>query len=137
MFSGFENYFVLEKIFGQVDIFSGAELNALNIFWGNSQINLELKTASAVISMPKRWKQTQAERTHGVYVYFTLHCITALEVNFDDFGFDLNKPLKIVSGKAELCDTENRIELLFENNQWFRCRYKVGIIQNTSNKAKP
>ena len=92
MFSGFENYFVLEKIFGQVDIFSGAELNALNIFWGNSQINLELKTACEVISMPKRWKQTQAERTHGVYVYFTLHCITALEVNFDDFGFDLNKP---------------------------------------------
>ena len=44
MFAGIDNYFILENMFGKADVFAGAELNMLNIFWKDDIVRLEIKT---------------------------------------------------------------------------------------------
>ena len=49
MFAGIDNYFILENMFGKADVFAGAELNMLNIFWKDDIVRLEIKTFQKVL----------------------------------------------------------------------------------------
>lgn len=131
MFAGIDNYFVLEKIFGQVDIFLGAELNMLNIFWTDSRVNLEIRTAqNHVLNEPKRWKVGEKNSDGNYYIYITLQGVCSFESNIRT---STDRLLKIVSGGIREDDHKNKIELFFEEGQFFKCIYTMGRIQNTSN----
>lgn len=130
MFAGIDNYFILEKMFGHVDIFSEAELNMLNIFWKDSRVNLEIKTAHDVLNRPKRWNASKIYDDGSYYIYITLQGVHLFESNIKT---PTGVPLKIISGKILEKGKENIIELFFEMGQFFKCTYTVGRIQNTSN----
>lgn len=129
MFAGIDNYFILEKMFGQVDIFSEAELNMLNIFWKDSRVNLEIKTAHDMVNKSKRWKMRQEDGDGNSYIYITLQGVLFFESNVRTPTVD---PLKIVSGRIQEKNSKNMIELFFETGQFFKCVYTAGRIQNTS-----
>ena len=130
MFAGIDNYFILEKMFGQVDLFSEAELNMLNIFWRDSRVNLEIKTAHKVLNRPKRWNAPKIYDDGNCYIYITLQGVHLFESNIRT---PTGVPFKIISGKILEKGRENLIELFFEMGEFFKCTYTVGRIQNTSN----
>lgn len=127
MLPGIDNYFVLEKIFGTSNIFDNSEIILLNIFWNEGEVKLEIRTTCAIIEPPKRWK---ANYTKWAYVYITLHgvnCISmSLRANIED------KPLKIIQGKVEPLGSVSMLELMCDNNQYFKCNFLIGRVQNTS-----
>ena len=49
MFAGIDNYFILENMFGKADVFAGAELNMLNIFWKDDIVRLNSVYTSNVV----------------------------------------------------------------------------------------
>ena len=129
MFAGIDNYFILENMFGQADVFAGAELNMLNIFWKDDIVRLEIKTFQKVLNRPKRW-DIRKESCNNSYIYITLQGISSFESNMVSVN---NGLLKIISGGIKADNNENRIELFFEQGWFFKCAYMVGRIQNTSN----
>ena len=131
MFAGIVNYFILEKMFGKANVFAGAELNMLNIFWRDDIVKLEIKTVQKeVLDRPKRWDIRKESSDNSCYIYITLQGISSFESNMVATNDGL---LKIISGGIKADNNENRIELFFEQGQFFRCVYTIGRIQNTSN----
>ena len=78
MFAGIDNYFILENMFGKADVFAGAELNMLNIFWKDDIVRLEIKTFQKVLNRPKRW-DIRKESCDNSFIYITLQGISSFE----------------------------------------------------------
>ena len=129
MFAGIDNYFILENMFGKADVFAGAELNMLNIFWKDDIVRLEIKTFQKVLNRPKRW-DIRKESCDNSFIYITLQGISSFESNMVSIN---NGLLKIISGGIKAVNNKNQIELFFEQGWFFKCVYMVGRIQNTSN----
>ena len=129
MFAGIDNYFILENMFGKADVFAGAELNMLNIFWKDDIVRLEIKTFQKVLNRPKRW-DIRKESCDNSFIYITLQGISSFESNMVSMN---NGLLKIISGGIKADNNKNQIELFFEQGWFFKCVYMVGRIQNTSN----
>lgn len=129
MFAGIDNYFILENMFGKADVFAGAELNMLNIFWKDDIVRLEIKTFQKVLNRPKRW-DIGKESCDNSFIYITLQGISSFESNMVSIN---NGLLKIISGGIKADNNKNQIELFFEQGWFFKCVYMVGRIQNTSN----
>ena len=129
MFAGIDNYFILENMFGKADVFAGAELNMLNIFWKDDIVRLEIKTFQKVLNRPKRW-DIRKESCDNSFIYITLQGISSFESNMVSIN---NGLLKIISGGIKADNNKNQIELFFEQGWFFKCVYMVGRIQNTSN----
>ena len=129
MFAGIDNYFILENMFGKADVFAGAELNMLNIFWKDDIVRLEIKTFQKVLNRPKRW-DIRKESCDNSFIYLTLQGISSFESNMVSIN---NGLLKIISGGIKADNNKNQIELFFEQGWFFKCVYMVGRIQNTSN----
>ena len=129
MFAGIDNYFILENMFGNADVFAGAELNMLNIFWKDDIVRLEIKTFQKVLNRPKRW-DIRKESCDNSFIYITLQGISSFESNMVSIN---NGLLKIISGGIKADNNKNQIELFFEQGWFFKCVYMVGRIQNTSN----
>ena len=129
MFAGIDNYFILENMFGKADVFAGAELNMLNIFWKDDIVRLEIKTFQKVLNRPKRW-DIRKESCDNSFIYITLQGISSFESNMVSIN---NGLLKIISGGIKAYNNKNQIELFFEQGWFFKCVYMVGRIQNTSN----
>ena len=129
MFAGIDNYFILENMFGKADVFAGAELNMLNIFWQDDIVRLEIKTFQKVLNRPKRW-DIRKESCDNSFIYITLQGISSFESNMVSIN---NGLLKIISGGIKADNNKNQIELFFEQGWFFKCVYMVGRIQNTSN----
>ena len=129
MFAGIDNYFILENMFGKADVFAGAELNMLNIFWKDDIVRLEIKTFQKVLNRPKRW-DIRKESCDNSFIYITLQGISSFESNMASIN---NGLLKIISGGIKADNNKNQIELFFEQGWFFKCVYMVGRIQNTSN----
>ena len=129
MFAGIDNYFILENMFGKADVFAGAELNMLNIFWKDDIVRLEIKTFQKVLNRPKRW-DIRKESCDNSFIYITLQGISSFESNMVSIN---NGLLKIISGGIKADNNKNQIELFFEQGWLFKCVYMVGRIQNTSN----
>ena len=129
MFAGIDNYFILENMFGKADVFAGAELNMLNIFWKDDIVRLEIKTFQKVLNRPKRW-DIRKESCDNSFIYITLQGISSFQSNMVSIN---NGLLKIISGGIKADNNKNQIELFFEQGWFFKCVYMVGRIQNTSN----
>lgn len=129
MFAGIDNYFILENMFGKADVFAGAELNMLNIFWKDDIVRLEIKTFQKVLNRPKRW-DIRKESCDNSFIYITLQGISSFESNMVSIN---NGLLKIISGGIKADNNKNQIELFFEQGWFFKCVHMVGRIQNTSN----
>ena len=129
MFAGIDNYFILENMFGKADVFAGAELKMLNIFWKDDIVRLEIKTFQKVLNRPKRW-DIRKESCDNSFIYITLQGISSFESNMVSMN---NGLLKIISGGIKADNNKNQIELFFEQGWFFKCVYMVGRIQNTSN----
>ena len=116
-------------MFGKADVFAGAELNMLNIFWKDDIVRLEIKTFQKVLNRPKRW-DIRKESCDNSFIYITLQGISSFESNMVSIN---NGLLKIISGGIKADNNKNQIELFFEQGWFFKCVYMVGRIQNTSN----
>lgn len=114
MFAGIDNYFILENMFGKADVFAGAELNMLNIFWKDDIVRLEIKTFQKVLNRPKRW-DIRKESCDNSFIYITLQGISSFESNMVSIN---NGLLKIISGGIKADNNKNQIELFFEQG-WF------------------
>lgn len=136
-FAGIDNFFFLEKMYGTTDIFSNAELYLLSVFWADCRVNLEIKSPIKVISKPKRWEHKSIEET---YIYITLQGVADFESNLKTSFYYKNLPLHIIKGDWKILKSSensrgqklNMLELFFDDEQWFRCKFVCGRIQNTS-----
>ena len=101
------------------------------------RVNLEIKSPIKVISKPKRWEHKSIEET---YIYITLQGVADFESNLKTSFYYKNLPLHIIKGDWKILKSSensggqklNMLELFFDDEQWFRCKFVCGRIQNTS-----
>lgn len=57
MLQGFLNGFVIDNIFGESDIFSGAEIKNIIFYPMSATLSMEVLTKSRVVNPPPRWSK--------------------------------------------------------------------------------
>ncbi len=133
MFAGIDNFFVLKKMFGDGDFFSGAQLNFLNIEWTlkGCRLSLELASPCPMVYKVARWKKRGEDADKMSYIYFNFFAVES--VNAVNLRSAWEVPRSIQTGEIKPTEQGNLVYLLFNEHEYFQCYYRYGRIENVSN----
>lgn len=119
MYLGIDNAFVLESIFGNFDVFSGAEITNVNWQLSDAKIEISIQTQCEVLNPPPKWGNWD-----GVYINLEIFGIEELVMN-------INKN-KMYIDSCRMSEENKKYVFQFNlnDNRCIKCRFETARVQN-------
>ena len=117
---GFDNWFVVEEIFGQEFSFSDAEIVNVVVNGLSGELVLELQVSDLVRKPPKKW-----EKWDLVYIKISFFGVKEISMYVNHEHIHINQFLVEKREK----DFEHKLQVLCGEN-YIHCNYSMARIQN-------